>query len=114
MRTVLTRGSRLFATATTTATKAAIFLPRYYPNVALDQGPDYYDYANYRLNFGYHQRIAHVYRNQDDYEIIRRLGAGRYSGVFEGVNIVDQKRVTIKILRKGTPAGASRSQNRED
>jgi serine/threonine protein kinase len=43
----------------------------------------------------------HHLRNQDDYEIIKKLGSGRYSGAFEGINVLNNNRVTIKILKKG-------------
>jgi len=74
-------------------------LPKYYANVCLDKGLSYYDYKNYELTFGY--LIYITFRNQDDYEIVRRLGSGRYSGAYEGINVLNNNRVTIKILKKG-------------
>ncbi|MCO5615089.1 hypothetical protein L7F22_069377 [Adiantum nelumboides] len=38
-------------------------------------------------------------KNQDHYEVLRRLGRGRYSEVFEGMNIINQQSCTIKILK---------------
>jgi casein kinase II subunit alpha len=35
----------------------------------------------------------------DDYEVIRKLGKGRYSIVYEGYNVVNDERVVIKILK---------------
>ena len=39
------------------------------------------------------------FRNQDDYEIVRKVGRGKYSEVFEGVNVVKNEKCIIKILK---------------
>ncbi len=39
------------------------------------------------------------YSNQDDYQIVRKLGRGKYSEVFEGINITNNEKVVIKILK---------------
>ena len=41
------------------------------------------------------------YSKQDDYEIIRKLGRGKYSEVYEGININNDEKVVIKILKPG-------------
>ena len=41
----------------------------------------------------------HLRRNQDDYEVVRKVGRGKYSEVFEGVNIVNNQKCIIKILK---------------
>ena len=38
-------------------------------------------------------------RNQDDYEVIRKIGRGKYSEVFEGINVRTNKMCVIKILK---------------
>ena len=38
-------------------------------------------------------------RNQEDYEVVRKVGRGKYSEVFEGVNIVNNQKCIIKILK---------------
>ena len=38
-------------------------------------------------------------RNQDDYEVVRKVGRGKYSEVFEGVNVVNNQTCIIKILK---------------
>jgi len=42
--------------------------------------------------------------NQDDYEIIKKMGRGKYSEVFEGINILNNQRVVIKVLKPGRNA----------
>ncbi|PIK47060.1 hypothetical protein BSL78_16084, partial [Apostichopus japonicus] len=36
---------------------------------------------------------------QDDYQIVRKLGRGKYSEVFEAVNITSNEKCVIKILK---------------
>ncbi|XP_006752943.2 PREDICTED: casein kinase II subunit alpha' [Myotis davidii] len=38
-------------------------------------------------------------RNQDDYQLVRKLGRGKYSEVFEAINITNNERVVVKILK---------------
>jgi len=42
-----------------------------------------------------------LYRKQEDYEVIRKLGKGKYSEVYEGINVNTDKKVVIKILKPG-------------
>ena len=49
----------------------------------------YGDYANSRVTFNW----------QDDYEIIHKIGRGRYSEVFEALNLLSGERVVIKMLK---------------
>ncbi|XP_040489022.1 casein kinase II subunit alpha' [Ursus maritimus] len=44
---------------------------------------------------------AHVpsWGNQDDYQLVRKLGRGKYSEVFEAINITNNERVVVKILK---------------
>ncbi len=50
-----------------------------------------------------HQKIdgsfCFCFSNQDDYQIVRKLGRGKYSEVFEGINITNNEKVVIKILK---------------
>lgn len=43
--------------------------------------------------------IPHPNRGQDDYEVVKKIGRGKYSEVFEGVNIHTQQACVIKILK---------------
>ena len=38
-------------------------------------------------------------RQQDDYEVVRKVGRGKYSEVFEGINVVTHHKCIIKILK---------------
>jgi casein kinase II subunit alpha len=37
--------------------------------------------------------------DQDDYEVIRKIGRGKYSEVFEGINVFNKQRCVVKILK---------------
>ena len=47
------------------------------------------DYENLSVDWG----------NQDDYEVVRKVGRGKYSEVFEGINVTLEQRCIIKILK---------------
>ncbi|KAG1342057.1 putative Casein kinase II subunit alpha-2 [Cocos nucifera] len=38
-------------------------------------------------------------RDQEDYEVVRKVGRGKYSEVFEGINVSNNERCIIKILK---------------
>lgn len=40
-----------------------------------------------------------LFSDQDDYEVVRKVGRGKYSEVFEGVNVTNNERCIIKILK---------------
>lgn len=40
-----------------------------------------------------------INREQDDYEVVRKVGRGKYSEVFEGVHCTDNEKCIIKILK---------------
>ena len=39
------------------------------------------------------------FRQQDNYQLVRKLGRGKYSEVFEGINVVNNEKTVIKILK---------------
>lgn len=43
-----------------------------------------------------------VYRQQDDYQLVRKLGRGKYSEVFEAINITNNEKCVVKILKVDT------------
>jgi casein kinase II subunit alpha len=50
---------------------------------------EYWDYESLVIN----------YNTQDNYEIVKKIGRGKYSEVFEGVNIVNNEKCVIKVLK---------------
>lgn len=49
--------------------------------------------------FGYMIVLFGLFRDQDDYEVVRKVGRGKYSEVFEGMNVANNERCIIKILK---------------
>jgi len=64
-------------------------LPRLYHDVNVHRPREYWDYEILSVNWGC----------QDDYEVSRKVGRGKYSEVFEGVNATTADRCVIKILK---------------
>jgi casein kinase II subunit alpha len=64
--------------------------PKYYADANAKMNKDYYDYENFDLEYD---------GNQDNYEVIKKVGRGKYSEVFESVNTVNNKSCTVKILK---------------
>ncbi|ELA41964.1 CMGC/CK2 protein kinase [Vittaforma corneae ATCC 50505] len=58
------------------------------PSYNLEQGSAYYDYNNYTIPLG----------NISNYKISGRLGRGKYSEVFEGKTVKEEK-IVIKVLK---------------
>ena len=56
---------------------------------------------------GGRERHFHSSSNQDDYQIVRKLGRGKYSEVFEGINVTNNEKVVIKILKVSRLADGS-------
>jgi casein kinase II subunit alpha len=40
-----------------------------------------------------------MFRDTDNYEIVRKIGRGKYSEVFEGVNIANHEKCVVKVLK---------------
>eukprot|EP00850_Spirogloea_muscicola_P019970 SM000203S06146 [mRNA] locus=s203:76758:83557:+ [translate_table: standard] len=62
---------------------------RVYTDINVQRPKDYWDYEALTVQWG----------DQDDYEVVRKVGRGKYSEVFEGINIVNGERCIIKILK---------------
>lgn len=45
------------------------------------------------------QNIISDFRQQDDYQVVRKLGRGKYSEVFEAINVTNNEKCVIKILK---------------
>ena len=44
-------------------------------------------------------KMHFIFSQQDDYQIVRKLGRGKYSEVFEAININNNDKCVIKILK---------------
>lgn len=42
---------------------------------------------------------CHSASNQDNYQLVRKLGRGKYSEVFEAINVTNNEKVVVKILK---------------
>lgn len=49
------------------------------------------------LLFNHLDSLAHS--NQEDYQLVRKLGRGKYSEVFEAINVSNSEKVVVKILK---------------
>ena len=70
------------------------YLPKLYANAVenirkKENNQGYGDYANSTVHFNW----------QDDYEIVSKIGRGRYSEVFEALNLLTNERVVVKMLK---------------
>merc|ERR1711959_551774 len=62
---------------------------RVYADVNEKKPKEYWDYDALVVEWG----------QQDDYELIKKLGRGKYSEVFEGVNANNEEKCVVKILK---------------
>jgi casein kinase II subunit alpha len=81
----------LQSTFTTTTSSSSIInsMARVYADVNVKRPREYWDYESLVVNWGH----------QDDYEVVRKIGRGKYSEVFEGFNVINKARCVIKILK---------------
>ena len=40
-----------------------------------------------------------TYSNQDNYQVVRKLGRGKYSEVFESMNVSNNEKCVVKVLK---------------
>uniref|UniRef100_A0A667YPQ9 non-specific serine/threonine protein kinase n=2 Tax=Myripristis murdjan TaxID=586833 RepID=A0A667YPQ9_9TELE len=78
------RAAKLAMPGSTASSKA-----RVYTDVNTQKSREYWDYD------------AHVpsWSNQDNYQLVRKLGRGKYSEVFEAINVSNNEKVVVKILK---------------
>uniref|UniRef100_A0A673KK75 non-specific serine/threonine protein kinase n=1 Tax=Sinocyclocheilus rhinocerous TaxID=307959 RepID=A0A673KK75_9TELE len=62
---------------------------RVYAEVNTQRPREYWDYESHVIEWG----------NQDDFQLVRKLGRGKYSEVFEAINITNNEKVVVKILK---------------
>ena len=52
--------------------------------------------------------------SQENYEIIKKIGRGKYSEVYEGINTQNNERIVIKILKPGKCRAPNFKNSQED
>lgn len=62
---------------------------RIYTDVNSMKPREYWDYESYAVDWG----------QQEDYQLVRKLGRGKYSEVFEAINITNNEKCVVKILK---------------
>ena len=62
---------------------------RVYADVNSHRPREYWDYESHVVEWG----------NQDDYQLVRKLGRGKYSEVFEAINITNNEKCVVKTLK---------------
>jgi casein kinase II subunit alpha len=60
-----------------------------YAHVNASQPKEYWDYDSLSISWS----------NQDNYEIIKKVGRGKYSEVFLGINTQNMQKCVIKVLK---------------
>eukprot|EP00127_Corallochytrium_limacisporum_P001050 Clim_evm13s35 gene=Clim_evmTU13s35 len=62
---------------------------RVYADININKPRSAWDYDKFQITWG----------GQDKYEVVRKLGRGKYSEVFEGVDVTQDRKVVVKILK---------------
>mmetsp|Transcript_20867 Transcript_20867/g.62191 ORF Transcript_20867/g.62191 Transcript_20867/m.62191 type:complete len:351 (-) Transcript_20867:49-1101(-) len=62
---------------------------RVYADANARRPREYWDYESLTVRWG----------EQEDYEVVRKIGRGKYSEVFEGVNVANDCKCVVKILK---------------
>jgi len=65
-------------------------IARVYANVNNTKPRESWDYEAYTLEWA---------NTIDNYEVVRKIGRGKYSEVFEGINTLSNEKIVIKILK---------------
>ena len=65
-------------------------MPRKYADINLLMSKEYWDYQSYEVS---------GWNDQNRYKVLNKIGKGKYSEVFEGIDSVVGKKVVIKMLK---------------
>jgi casein kinase II subunit alpha len=71
----------------TTGTGASV--AKVYADVNANMPRAYWDYDSVNISWGV----------LENYEVVRKIGRGKYSEVFEGINVVNYQKCVIKVLK---------------
>ncbi|OSS50793.1 hypothetical protein B5807_04164 [Epicoccum nigrum] len=80
--------AKLAATKMTTNSSGAS-IARVYADVNANMPRSYWDYDSVNISWGV----------LENYEVVRKIGRGKYSEVFEGINVVNYQKCVIKVLK---------------
>lgn len=69
--------------------RSVTYTPKCFATVCDEKPKEYSDYEHFKISWG----------NSEYYEVIKKVGRGRYSEVFDSVNIANNQRCIIKILK---------------
>jgi len=72
-----------------TSSSAAASRKKMYLESNLHRPKEYYDYENLQVQWN----------TQENYEVVKKIGRGKYSEVFEGINVANKERCVIKVLK---------------
>lgn len=70
-------------------TSGATSIARVYADVNANMPRSYWDYDSVNISWGV----------LENYEVVRKIGRGKYSEVFEGINVVNYQKCVIKVLK---------------
>jgi casein kinase II subunit alpha len=62
---------------------------RVYADSTLKKPREYWNYEAHQIEWG----------NIEDYQLVRKIGRGKYSEVFEGVKLPGDEKIVVKILK---------------
>lgn len=62
---------------------------RIYPDVNVHRPREYWDYEMHTVEW----------TNQDNYQLVKKLGRGKYSEVFESIDVTNNEKCVVKILK---------------
>ena len=81
---------------------------RVYGSINEKKPKEYWDYENYDIKWGYAEFVRRPFAcayevslcsSPDKYEVIKRIGRGKYSEVFEGFDVQAKEKCVIKVLK---------------
>ncbi|XTI95390.1 Pkinase-domain-containing protein [Cenococcum geophilum] len=78
-----------FTTLDLNNTGQATSMARVYADVNANMPRAYWDYDSVNISWGV----------LENYEVVRKIGRGKYSEVFEGINVVNYQKCVIKVLK---------------
>lgn len=79
-------------------------ISKVYPNVNAEFGRSWWDYDNLQVSWGSQGMLiasVQAFANEflDNYEILKKVGRGKYSEVFQGINESNGSKCVIKVLK---------------